>query len=189
MRATAKSASAPRACGSNARAAARSSGRKRSMRTNRSAPSASITSAWTRGRGWPLLFDDGAYEEHDAGLSSTDPLSFVDSKKYTDRLASMQEATSLSDALISAAGTLDGRPREHLRDGAEVHRRQHGRGGGRKNHARDRALHRATHAAGDRLRLGRRAHAGRRDQPDAARQNFGRADASGSKRAFLTSAC
>jgi acetyl-CoA carboxylase carboxyl transferase subunit beta len=56
-----------------------------------------------------VLFDDGAYEEHDATLTSTDPLHFVDSKKYSDRLASMQEATSLSDALISASGTLEGR--------------------------------------------------------------------------------
>jgi acetyl-CoA carboxylase carboxyl transferase subunit beta len=57
-----------------------------------------------------VLFDDGAYEEHDALLTSTDPLDFVDSKRYKDRLASIQEATSLSDALISASGTLEGRP-------------------------------------------------------------------------------
>jgi acetyl-CoA carboxylase carboxyl transferase subunit beta len=57
-----------------------------------------------------ILFDDGAYEEFDNALTSTDPLHFRDSKPYTERLASMQEATSLSDALISAAGTLDGRP-------------------------------------------------------------------------------
>src|SRR5438105_592683 len=56
-----------------------------------------------------ILFDDGAYEEFDSNLTSTDPLHFHDSKPYTERLASMQEATSLSDALISASGTLDGR--------------------------------------------------------------------------------
>jgi acetyl-CoA carboxylase carboxyl transferase subunit beta len=56
-----------------------------------------------------ILFDDGAYLEHDPLLTSTDPLDFVDSKRYKDRLASMQEATSLSDALISASGTLEGR--------------------------------------------------------------------------------
>jgi acetyl-CoA carboxylase carboxyl transferase subunit beta len=55
------------------------------------------------------LFDDSAYEEHDAGLSSTDPLKFVDSKKYSDRLHAMQDATSLSDALISGSGKLEGR--------------------------------------------------------------------------------
>ncbi len=57
-----------------------------------------------------LLCDDGAYLEFDAGLTSSDPLGFVDSKPYRERLAEMQESTSLSDALISAAGKLDGRP-------------------------------------------------------------------------------
>ena len=56
-----------------------------------------------------LLFDDGKYEEYDAAMTSTDPLSFVDSKSYKDRLAGMQKATELSDALISAGGKLDGR--------------------------------------------------------------------------------
>ncbi|MGH9559608.1 MAG: acetyl-CoA carboxylase, carboxyltransferase subunit beta [Bryobacteraceae bacterium] len=55
------------------------------------------------------LFDGGIYQEHDAGLRSTDPLSFVDSKKYSERLAAMQESTSLRDALISASGKLAGR--------------------------------------------------------------------------------
>ena len=56
-----------------------------------------------------LLFDNGVYEECDAGLTSTDPLRFTDSKTYADRLASMQKATSLSDALIAGWGTLAGR--------------------------------------------------------------------------------
>ena len=56
-----------------------------------------------------LLFD-GEYETFDAGLRSSDPLDFFDSKPYRARLDSMRQATSLSDALISAAGTLAGRP-------------------------------------------------------------------------------
>jgi acetyl-CoA carboxylase carboxyl transferase subunit beta len=56
-----------------------------------------------------LLFDGGIYQEFDAGLTSTDPLHFRDSKTYAERLASMQQETSLSDALISGAGTLEGR--------------------------------------------------------------------------------
>jgi acetyl-CoA carboxylase carboxyl transferase subunit beta len=56
-----------------------------------------------------LLFDDGAYQELDASLTSTDPLHFSDSKTYADRLTAMQDATSLSDALISGAGTLEKR--------------------------------------------------------------------------------
>jgi len=55
-----------------------------------------------------LLFD-GDYEQLDKDLRSSDPLGFVDSKPYTERLSAMQQATSLSDALISAAGTLAGR--------------------------------------------------------------------------------
>ena len=55
-----------------------------------------------------LLFD-GAYERHDAGLRSSDPLAFVDSKPYRERLCAMSESTNLSDALISATGRLNGR--------------------------------------------------------------------------------
>jgi acetyl-CoA carboxylase carboxyl transferase subunit beta len=57
-----------------------------------------------------LLLDDGAYEEFDRGLSSSDPLGFVDSKPYTERLRAMQLATHLSDAIIAAEGKLEGRP-------------------------------------------------------------------------------
>jgi acetyl-CoA carboxylase carboxyl transferase subunit beta len=57
-----------------------------------------------------MLLDNGEYEEFDAGLTSSDPLGFVDSKPYRERLQGMQENTHLSDALISAAGKLDGRP-------------------------------------------------------------------------------
>src|SRR5215469_7678212 len=48
-----------------------------------------------------LLFDDGIYEERDANLESSDPLGFVDSKPYVERLKATQTATSLKDALIS----------------------------------------------------------------------------------------
>jgi acetyl-CoA carboxylase carboxyl transferase subunit beta len=57
-----------------------------------------------------ILFDDGRYQEHDRDLASSDPLNFVDQKSYRDRLAAMQAATCLKDALISASGTLEGRP-------------------------------------------------------------------------------
>jgi len=56
-----------------------------------------------------MLFD-GEYREFDAGLVSTDPLMFRDSKQYTERLASTRSATRLSDALIAASGTLERRP-------------------------------------------------------------------------------
>jgi acetyl-CoA carboxylase carboxyl transferase subunit beta len=55
------------------------------------------------------LLLDGAYQEFDTDLASADPLDFVDQRPYRERLQTAQEATSLADALISAAGTLDGR--------------------------------------------------------------------------------
>ena len=55
------------------------------------------------------LFDDGKWEELDCGLASTDPLEFVDQKSYQERLASGKKATSHQDAVISAAGLLNGR--------------------------------------------------------------------------------
>jgi acetyl-CoA carboxylase carboxyl transferase subunit beta len=60
-----------------------------------------------------LLFDDGQYEQFDQQLTSNDPLSFVDSKRYGDRLAAMREATGLQDAVISAIGNIHGR-RVHI---------------------------------------------------------------------------
>jgi acetyl-CoA carboxylase carboxyl transferase subunit beta len=57
-----------------------------------------------------LLFDGGSYKEEDASLTSTDPLRFSDSKTYAVRLAEMQKATSMSDALLAGWGKLEGRP-------------------------------------------------------------------------------
>jgi acetyl-CoA carboxylase carboxyl transferase subunit beta len=57
-----------------------------------------------------ILFDDGAYTEHDREMASSDPLNFVDQKSYRDRLAAMETATSMKDALISGSGRLAGRP-------------------------------------------------------------------------------
>ena len=60
-----------------------------------------------------LLFDDGQYETYDTTLKSTDPLSFVDSKSYKQRLEETQAATELPDAIISGSGNLNGR-RVHI---------------------------------------------------------------------------
>jgi acetyl-CoA carboxylase carboxyl transferase subunit beta len=60
-----------------------------------------------------LLFDEGKFEEFDAGMTSTDPLDFVDSKRYKDRLAAMKAATDRTDAIISGGGTVNGR-RVHI---------------------------------------------------------------------------
>jgi len=57
-----------------------------------------------------MLFDDGRYTEHDAGLTSTDPLQFKDSKSYSERLKQAERNTGLKDALITGEGQLEGKP-------------------------------------------------------------------------------
>ncbi len=55
------------------------------------------------------LLDDGVYEEFDASLVSTDPLGFADSRPYSQRLDQMRSATGAPDAVLCAAGKLNGR--------------------------------------------------------------------------------
>ena len=57
-----------------------------------------------------MLFDDGQYTEHDAGLASTDPLQFKDTKRYSDRLRQAERNTGMKDALITGEGQLEGKP-------------------------------------------------------------------------------
>jgi acetyl-CoA carboxylase carboxyl transferase subunit beta len=57
-----------------------------------------------------LLMDDNQYETFDGGLSSTDPLKFVDLKPYSSRLRQAQRDTGLKDAVINARGKLMGQP-------------------------------------------------------------------------------
>jgi acetyl-CoA carboxylase carboxyl transferase subunit beta len=59
-----------------------------------------------------LLLDGGEYETFDHDLRSSDPLGFVDNKPYRERLVSMEKATHLPEALIAAAGRIEGRPVE-----------------------------------------------------------------------------
>jgi acetyl-CoA carboxylase carboxyl transferase subunit beta len=55
-----------------------------------------------------MLFDDGAWVEHDKDLVSTDPLQFIDTKPYKDRLKATIDATGLKDAVIVGSGRIDG---------------------------------------------------------------------------------
>jgi len=57
-----------------------------------------------------MTLDDGQWTEMDAGLSSNDPLSFVDTKSYRTRLRQMQEGTKLLDALVTVHGKVGGHP-------------------------------------------------------------------------------
>ena len=56
-----------------------------------------------------ILFDDNKYKELDKGLSAKDPLSFKDTKKYTDRLKTAQDKTGLKDAVRTAVGKSKGK--------------------------------------------------------------------------------
>lgn len=56
-----------------------------------------------------MLFDNSEYAFEDAGLSSTDPLTFTDLKPYKSRLKAAQQLTQLKDAVINARGNLNGR--------------------------------------------------------------------------------
>jgi acetyl-CoA carboxylase carboxyl transferase subunit beta len=57
-----------------------------------------------------LLLDPGTFQELDGELTPQDPLGFVDSKKYRDRLRSTFKATGLRDAFVSGVGAIEGKP-------------------------------------------------------------------------------
>jgi acetyl-CoA carboxylase carboxyl transferase subunit beta len=56
------------------------------------------------------LVDAGSWQEFDAAMTSGDPLKFVDTKGYPDRIAQSQAKTGMKDAVICGRGTLDGKP-------------------------------------------------------------------------------
>ena len=53
---------------------------------------------------------DGRWTEHDARMTSTDPLKFVDTKPYAARLKEARKKLGMNDAIITAEGQLNGRP-------------------------------------------------------------------------------
>src|SRR5205814_9009933 len=55
------------------------------------------------------LLDNSEWEETETNLSSTDPLKCVNTKAYKDRLAQAQIETEISDSIINAEGTLEGK--------------------------------------------------------------------------------
>ena len=57
-----------------------------------------------------LLFDEGKYEELDAEVISIDPLEFVDSKPYVERIQQAKDSTGLPEAIISGRGTVSDHP-------------------------------------------------------------------------------
>ena len=55
-----------------------------------------------------ILFDDNAFTELFANMTSEDPLQFVDTKPYTERLKASQAKTGLKDAIRCAHGKTNG---------------------------------------------------------------------------------
>jgi acetyl-CoA carboxylase carboxyl transferase subunit beta len=55
-----------------------------------------------------IIFDAGGYKELDEHLSSGDPLSFVDTKAYPDRILASQKKSGLKDAVRTGVGKVDG---------------------------------------------------------------------------------
>jgi acetyl-CoA carboxylase carboxyl transferase subunit beta len=54
-----------------------------------------------------ILFDNNEFTELNPNLVSGDPLEFVDTKKYSDRLVDTVQKTGLKDAMRTATGNLD----------------------------------------------------------------------------------
>lgn len=55
-----------------------------------------------------ILFDDNKFVEINDNLTAGDPLNFVDTKKYTDRLVDTVKKTHLKDAIRTAHGKMEG---------------------------------------------------------------------------------
>ncbi|MEN9337268.1 MULTISPECIES: acetyl-CoA carboxylase, carboxyltransferase subunit beta [Flavobacterium] len=56
-----------------------------------------------------ILFDNNEFKELDAKMTSKDPLDFVDTKKYSDRLKEVMDKTKLKDAVRTAVGKSKGK--------------------------------------------------------------------------------
>lgn len=56
-----------------------------------------------------FLFDNGSFKELDKKMRSADPLNFIDTKKYTDRIAETIKKLDMYDAIRTAVGKIDGR--------------------------------------------------------------------------------
>lgn len=54
------------------------------------------------------IFDDGRYEKLDEEVTSGDPLGFVDSKPYKDRIVAAKKTSGLPEAIVSGKGMVGG---------------------------------------------------------------------------------
>jgi len=56
-----------------------------------------------------LLADDGSWTSLDTELSAGDPLEFIDSKAYPDRVEAARKSTGVNDAILAGTACIDGR--------------------------------------------------------------------------------
>jgi acetyl-CoA carboxylase carboxyl transferase subunit beta len=56
-----------------------------------------------------LLFDKGSFKEVNSNIKSTDPLTFVDAKKYSDKYAATVKKSGLNEAVLTGTGKMNGR--------------------------------------------------------------------------------
>ena len=54
------------------------------------------------------LFDEGTFVETDAAVKSSDPLKFVDSQPYPDRIKRYEKDSGLPEAVINGTGKIHG---------------------------------------------------------------------------------
>lgn len=56
------------------------------------------------------LFDDGVYQPLDEEVTSGDPLEFVDTKPYKERIEAAKRSSGLPEAIVSGSGKVGGHP-------------------------------------------------------------------------------
>ena len=56
-----------------------------------------------------LLTDEGTWTALDTELSAGDPLEFIDSKAYPERVVAARESTGVNDAILAGTARIDGR--------------------------------------------------------------------------------
>jgi len=55
-----------------------------------------------------ILLDEGSFKEIDTEVTSIDPLGFVDTKSYVDRLLDVKAKTGLNSAVVTGTGKIEG---------------------------------------------------------------------------------
>jgi len=57
---------------------------------------------------YKIIYDEGTFKEFDKKVISVDPLGFVDTKKYSDRITDTIKKTGLYDAIRNGTGKING---------------------------------------------------------------------------------